>query len=192
MDSRKDQDFVFYCYGRKGYAKLTQQKHEIERYFHEPILEKIGFRDAASVAQALVAAFEKGSQGGGVDEVVLLYTEFVSMARFVATAMPFLPLTAIEETKDDAARKTFADYILEPSPQVIFDRLVPKYLETTVFSALIQSVTSEYASRRMAMKNATDAANDMVGRLKRTYNRVRQEGITKELLDIVGGAEALR
>jgi F-type H+-transporting ATPase subunit gamma len=82
--------------------------------------------------------------------------------------------------------------ILEPEPAVIFDRLVPRYLETRIYNALLESLTSEYASRRVSMKNATDAARTMQGALKRVYNKKRQENITKELLDIVGGAEALR
>ena len=82
--------------------------------------------------------------------------------------------------------------ILEPSVEALLDKLVPRYLETRIFNALLEAITSEYASRRMAMKNATDAATDMQALLKGVYNRKRQEGITKELLDIVGGAEALR
>ena len=74
----------------------------------------------------------------------------------------------------------------------IFDALVPRYLETRVFNALLESLTSEYASRRVSMKNATDAARSMGDALRKVYNRKRQETITKELLDIVGGAEALR
>ena len=80
----------------------------------------------------------------------------------------------------------------EPDAATIFDRLVPRYLETRVFNALLESLTSEYASRRVSMKNATDAAKEMGNVLKKIYNRKRQENITKELLDIVGGSEALR
>jgi F-type H+-transporting ATPase subunit gamma len=82
--------------------------------------------------------------------------------------------------------------ILEPDAESIFDNLIPRYLETRVYNTLVESLTSEYASRRFAMKNATDAANDMQKVLKGVYNRKRQEGITTDLLDIVGGAEALR
>ena len=84
------------------------------------------------------------------------------------------------------------DVILEPDAGTIFDHLVPRYLETTVYNALLESLTSEYASRRFAMKNATEAANDMQKALRGVYNRKRQENITKELLDIVGGAEAVK
>jgi F-type H+-transporting ATPase subunit gamma len=82
--------------------------------------------------------------------------------------------------------------LLEPDAAAIFDHLIPKYLETRVFNALLEALTSEYASRRFAMKNATDAADDMQSELRGIYNRRRQEKITKELLDIVGGAEAVK
>ena len=84
------------------------------------------------------------------------------------------------------------DYILEPDRGAILRDLLPRYLEVQVFNAMIQSLTSEFASRRISMKNATDAAGEMKETLTLTYNRARQESITTELLDIVGGAEALR
>ena len=84
------------------------------------------------------------------------------------------------------------DVILEPDAVTLLQKLLPRYLETRLFNALLEAITSEYASRRMSMKNATDAATDMQTLLKGQYNRQRQEGITKDLLDIVGGAEAVR
>ena len=96
-----------------------------------------------------------------------------------------------EEIGAGEEERSFGDVILEPDAQTLFEHLVPRYLETTVFNALLESLTSEYASRRVSMKNATEAANDMVGVLKGIYNRKRQESITKELLDIIGGAEAV-
>ena len=82
-------------------------------------------------------------------------------------------------------------YLLEPEPNQLFERLIPRYLETVVYDAMLESLASEYASRRMAMKGATDASTRMGKELKRIYNRARQESITKELLDIVGGASAV-
>ena len=81
---------------------------------------------------------------------------------------------------------------MEPDAETIFQAVIPRYLETRIYNSLLESLTSEYASRRFAMKNATDAADDMVKALKGVYNRKRQEGITKELLDIVGGTEAVK
>ena len=101
----------------------------------------------------------------------------------------FLPLEADGAESDASAG---GDLILEPDAETIFESLIPRYLEVRVYNALLEALTSEYASRRMSMKNATDAASDMIKMLKGQYNRLRQENITKDLLDIVGGAEALR
>ena len=100
--------------------------------------------------------------------------------------MPVAPPSGEDESASDG------DVILEPDAKTIFEHLVPRYLETRIYNALLEALTSEYASRRFSMKNATDAASDMQKVLKGQYNRLRQENITKELLDIVGGAEAVK
>ena len=116
----------------------------------------------------------------------------MSTARFQPTFEPLLPVTSIRLWGDDNIPSTVpSTYLLEPSADAIFEKLVPKYLETVVFDAMLQSLTSEHASRRMAMKGATDAASRMTKDLRRVYNRARQEKITKELLDIIGGAAAV-
>jgi F-type H+-transporting ATPase subunit gamma len=112
------------------------------------------------------------------------------MVRYVPRWIELLPI--LSETLVGGRQERSADVILEPDPGTIFDRLIPRYLETRIYNALIEAITSEYASRRVSMKNATEAAKDMQSALKLLYNRKRQETITKELLDIVGGAEALR
>ncbi|MDP6423860.1 MAG: FoF1 ATP synthase subunit gamma, partial [Planctomycetota bacterium] len=121
------------------------------------------------------------------------YTAFKTMTTYVPTIAPFLPLGQVgdEVGADGSGDNGVAEFLLEPSPERIFDMLIPKYLESRMFNALIESLTSEYASRRVSMKNATDSASEMVGDLKRLYNRARQERITKELLEIIGGAEAV-
>jgi len=176
----------FVCYGRKGFQYLNKAGYEVEHYFTEPPLEQIDYRGAARVARFLVEDF----LGGRCAQVRLLYTAFHSMVRYVPTWVDFLPVRAATLVGESAAPA--GDVILEPSAERIFEALVPLYLETRVYNALVEALTSEYASRRVSMKNATDAARDMQKALKSQYNRRRQEGITKELLDIVGGAEALR
>ncbi len=175
----------FAVYGKKGFQFLNKAGYTIEHYFSEPPLEQVDYRGAARVARWLSEAF----LGGKYREVKLLYTAFQSMVRYVPTWVDFLPLSGKAGAGEGASQ---GDVLLEPSPEVIFDALVPRYLETRVYNALIEALTSEYASRRVSMKNATDAARDMQKQLKSQYNRRRQEGITKDLLDIVGGAEALR
>jgi F-type H+-transporting ATPase subunit gamma len=103
-----------------------------------------------------------------------------------------IDLLPVQAASLGAGENVSGDVLLEPDPETIFDELVPRYLETRIYNALVEALTSEYASRRVSMKNATDAAGDMQTALKSRYNRLRQEGITKDLLDIVGGAEALR
>jgi F-type H+-transporting ATPase subunit gamma len=173
-------------YGKKGFQYLNRSGLEIELFFTEPPLEQLDFRAAARVARYLVEAFLEGRCA----EVKVLYTAFQSMVRYTPTWIDLLPLRATPHS--DAEAETAGDVILEPDARTIFEQLVPRYLETRVYNALVEALTSEYASRRVSMKNATDAAGDMQKALKGQYNRRRQEGITKDLLDIVGGAEALR
>jgi len=181
----------YYVVGRKGYQYLTRRGREVERFLVEPPLEKMDYRGAARIARLLTDAFLSGKYS----DVVVFYTAFESMVRYVPKSPQLLPINAsalLNDGKADKDGKSGGGMILEPEPAVIFDRLVPRYLETRIYNALLESLTSEYASRRVSMKNATDAARTMQGALKRVYNKKRQENITKELLDIVGGAEALR
>ena len=181
----------YYVVGRKGYQYLTRRGREVERFLVEPPLEKMDYRGAARIARLLTDAFLSGKYS----DVVVFYTAFESMVRYVPKSPQLLPINAsalLNDGKADKDGKLGGGMILEPEPAVIFDRLVPRYLETRIYNALLESLTSEYASRRVSMKNATDAARTMQGALKRVYNKKRQENITKELLDIVGGAEALR
>lgn len=184
----KDQDeskIDFYVYGRKGYQYLTKRGRKVERFLVEPPLEAIDFRTAASTAGVLEQAF----LGGRYSEVRILHTAFESMVRYTPRWVDFLPLRA-EALEEGTSVQS--DVILEPDAETIFARLVPGYLRTVAYNVLLESLTSEYASRRVSMKAATDAADDMQKVLRSKYNRVRQESITGELLDIVGGAEAVR
>ena len=181
-----DRKIKFFCYGRKGYAWLVRRGFEVERFFVEPPLDKANFTAAKVTGQALVDAWQQGA----VDEVVILYSRFQSMIRFVPSKLQFLPISSIAVGAD--AQKYELDFLLEPDAPTVFNRLMPRYLETVIFDAMLQALASEHASRRMAMKGATDAAVRMNKQLKKVYNRARQENITKELLDIVGGASAVQ
>ena len=177
----------FWVYGRKGYTWLTRRGFEVERFFVEPPLDKADFTSGKLVAEALVEAFTSGA----CDELSLFSTRFVSMAKFVPTEKQFLPIRTIA-VGDEAESGNFElDFLIEPDAATVFNALMPRYLETVIFDAMLQSLTSEHASRRMAMKGATDAAGRMKKDLKKIYNRARQESITKELLDIIGGASAV-
>ena len=177
----------FWVYGRKGYAWLQRRGFDVERFFVEPALDKADFASAKLVAQELVDAFTSGQ----VDEMCMFTTRFQSMVKFVPTDATFLPIKTIAVGDDAEQQKMELDFLIEPDATTVFNSLMPRYLETVVFDAMLQALTSEHASRRMAMKGATDAAGRMQKDLKKIYNRARQESITKELLDIVGGASAV-
>lgn len=176
----------FYVYGKKGYQYLSARHRRIERLFVEPVLEGIDYRGAARTARDLTEVFLSGKYAS----VRVLSTAFESMVRYIPRWIDLLPIQSQSLVGETAVER--GDVILEPDAETIFDKLVPRYLETRVYNALIEAITSEYASRRVSMKNATEAAKDMQSALKLIYNRKRQETITKELLDIVGGVEAIR
>jgi F-type H+-transporting ATPase subunit gamma len=181
---RKGTPISWYVYGRKGYQYLLRRGREVEHFVVEPPLEKVDYRAAAHTAKMLTEAFLSGR----FREVVIFYTAFESVVRYVPTVVQLLP---VEKPAIEPGMAS-TDVILEPDAATIFALLVPRYIETRIYNALLESLTSEYASRRVSMKAATDAARDMGKVLKGIYNRKRQENITKELLDIVGGVEALR
>jgi F-type H+-transporting ATPase subunit gamma len=122
------------------------------------------------------------------DEVMLIYNEFRSALVQKVSASRLLPLSSMEAGTEE----TGAEFLYEPSQQAIFDMLLPKNIEIQIFRALLESQASEEAARMTAMENATKAADDMIASLTLKYNKARQSNITKELMDIVGGVEALK
>ena len=176
----------FFVYGRKGAQYLTKRGYSVKQFITDPPMEEIDYRNAALTGRMLVDAFTSGEYC----DVHIAFTAFESMVKYVPQIAAFLPLTpeSLGGSEDDGS----SDAIMEPDAESIFEALVPRYLETRIYNGLLEALTSEYASRRFAMKNATDAASDMQKELKGIYNRKRQEGITKELLDIVGGSEAVK
>jgi F-type H+-transporting ATPase subunit gamma len=174
----------YFVYGRKAFQYMDKRGFDIDKVLTDPPLESIDYRNAAITARMLVREFEAGTYTG----VSMLYSAFESMAKYVPTWVQLLP---IEASALPGGGSATGDVLLEPDPVTVFDQLVPRYLETRIYNALLEALTSEYASRRFAMKNATDAATDMQKALRGVYNRKRQETITKELLDIVGGAAAV-
>jgi F-type H+-transporting ATPase subunit gamma len=144
------------------------------------------YEDARTVAQFVTERFESGEY----DQVELIYTQFLSVGTQRVAVRRFMPLdpTSIEAASVGGPT---ADYEFEPSPELILERLLPRYAEARLFAALLDASASEHASRQRAMKSATDNAEDLITRLSRVMNRARQDSITTEIMEIIGGAESL-
>ncbi len=128
-----------------------------------------------------------------VDEVTVVYNAFKSMVSQTITMAKLLPLAPIEEGEEESAPESEAvDFIYEPSMEAIFDKLIPRNVDIQIYRALLESSASEEAARMSAMENATQSCDEMVGKLTLQYNKARQASITGELMDIVGGVEALK
>jgi len=146
--------------------------------------------NAEGITQTLFEAFSRPAEDGGVDEIDIVYTEFVSMLTQNAVVHRIIPLV-IEETSEESASGPIPLYEFEPSPQAVLDALLPWYVESRIYIALLESAASEIAARRRAMKSATDNAHDLLEGFTREANKARQAEITQEISEIVGGADAL-
>jgi F-type H+-transporting ATPase subunit gamma len=146
------------------------------------------YRDAQQIATTLLEAYN--AEDGGVDEIHLVSTEFISMLTQRPVARRLLPLQ-IEETDEPSPHGPLPQYEFEPSPPEVLDALMPQYVASLIFYAMLESAAAELASRRRAMKAATDNAGDLLESLTRQANNARQAEITQEISEIVGGANAL-
>jgi F-type H+-transporting ATPase subunit gamma len=146
-------------------------------------------QNAREITAELLQAFERPVADGGVDEIHVVHTEFVSMLTQRPVVRRLLPLE-IEETTE-APPGPIPVYEFEPSPEVVLDALLPWYVESRIFASLLDAAAAEIAARRRAMKSATDNANDLLDQLTREANKARQAEITQEISEIVGGANAL-
>jgi F-type H+-transporting ATPase subunit gamma len=176
--------------GRKGRDLLIRRgKKVIADFSNLPAAPS--FADVSAIGRLAVDDFKNGV----VDEVYLVYTSFVNMGRQVATVKKLLPLELGGEGRvQDFEHKSngpAAAYEYEPDKRGILDEIIPRFTALQVYQAILESQASEHAARMIAMRNATDNAKELVGALQLAYNKVRQQGITNDILDIVGGAEAL-
>jgi len=193
MDAKAGEgvDISFTNFGKRGRDRCRKNKFTIERQYIGVVGTRIGFNVASKAGQELVEAYLAGTY----DEVYVVYSEFVSMARQVPIVKQLLPIPAIvaeEEEEQDADAPYMAEHICEPSAEELLGHLLPRSVHVQLFSALLETSTSEHAARMAAMDNATKACDDMLDDLTLIYNKARQAAITAELMDIVGGAEALK
>jgi len=184
-----------YVSGRKGEAYFKFRQRSIVQAW-------TGFSDqptydvAAEIGAALIAAFladaeDSESDVEAVDEVHVVYTRFRSMLIQEPTAVRLLPLEVVEGTEAPDKADLLPLYEFEPSPSEVLDSLLPRYVQSRIFFALLQAAASELAARQKAMKSATDNADELIKKYKRIANQARQAGITQEISEIVGGVNAL-
>ena len=184
---------VPFLVGRKAVSFYRFRGRDVSHQW-SGFTEQPSYDDAKAVADALIAAFRAGGEGEtedggrGVDEIHIVYTEFVSLASQKAVAKRMLPL--VIEYTDDAPEDT-AQFDFEPSAEGVLDALLPRYIEARIFAAMLEAAASEQAARQRAMKSATDNADELIKSLTRDANSARQAEITQEIMEIVGGAEAL-
>jgi F-type H+-transporting ATPase subunit gamma len=186
-----DVAFSFSNFGKKGRDWCRKENLQIDNEYLGVVGTRIGFHVASTTGKTLVDAFISDMY----DEVYIIYAEFASMARQVPVLQQLLPIPPIETDETEESTPTGAylpEHICEPSTDALLGDMLPKNVYVQIYSALLETSTSEHAARMLAMDNATKACNDFLENLTLIFNKARQAAITAELMDIVGGAEALK
>jgi len=179
-DNYSDKQIEILTIGKKGYDLLSKKYKIVNK--HNEIYDDLTFDNVAIVAEKIMNLFALGQY----DKVELVYNQFKNAATQIATIEQFLPIEPLKGTL-----KVTTDYIFEPSKAEIVLELIPKSLKTQLYKAIRDSFASEHGARMTAMHKATDNATELRDDLKLSYNKARQAAITNEILEIVGGAEAL-
>ncbi|MCZ6775526.1 MAG: ATP synthase F1 subunit gamma [Ignavibacteria bacterium] len=174
-----------FCVGRKGFEFFSRRQYNVAGK-HIGVYNNLVFGQAQMIARQLVDGYMKEE----FDKVEVIYNEFKSVAQQRIVIDQFLPVSVSSE--DAALAKGSVNYIYEPNPIEIVNALLPKHLDFQMWRVLLESNASEQGARMAAMDNATENANEMISMLQLAYNKARQASITKELLEVVGGAEALK
>lgn len=172
--------------GRKGRDYFQRRSAPVKEYFGG-VWEKLDLDQARRIAKAILAPFARGH----VDAIYLVYNEFKSAMTQKVVCDSLFPLRAFESDEEPTEFATPTEFIYEPSKEVLLSVLVPMYVEVTLLRSLYESIASELGARMTAMDSATKNAKEMIGLLTLQYNRARQAAITTELMEIIGGAEAL-
>ncbi|GAB1337856.1 F0F1 ATP synthase subunit gamma [Streptomyces sp. E-15] len=180
-----------YIVGRRGVAHYNFRERTVAESW-TGFTDEPTYADAKKVAAPLIEAIEKDTAEGGVDELHIVFTEFVSMMTQTALDARLLPLRLDEVAEETAPQGEILPlYDFEPSAEDVLDALLPRYVESRIYNALLQSAASKHAATRRAMKSATDNAGELINTLSRLANAARQAEITQEISEIVGGASAL-
>lgn len=180
-----DKEFTFICVGKKGYEFVRRHGYDIlEKYI--TFSGKITYDDAIEIGNNAAKMFNEDK----IDELYVLYNEFRSVAYQVAKAKKILPLDF--DMPEEQDNESVIDYLYEPSADALVKEIIPRFINFTVYSCLLESIAGEHGARMAAMDNATRNAGEMIKKLTLNYNKARQAAITTEILDIVNGAEALK
>lgn len=193
FNEKKEQniEISFTNFGKKGRNWARKDKIPIVNEYIGIVGGKFDFSIASTAGRILIDGFLEGIY----DEVYVIYSEFISMARQSPVVKKLLPIPPIETEETGLEKEEtpyMAEHICEPSSEELLREMLPRNVYVQLYSALLETSTSEHAARMSAMDNATNACNDMLENLTLVYNKVRQAAITAELMDIVGGAEALK
>ncbi len=185
-----EKEIIPFLSGRKGIAYYTFRQREIAQSWSGDS-DAPSFARAREIADALIEKFLTPTEEGGVDEIHIVFTRFVSMLTQRPDVIRLLPLEVVEGEEPPAADDVLPLYEFEPSAEEVLDGLLPKYVASRIHYCMLQAAASELASRQRAMKSATDNAQDLIESLTRQFNQARQAQITQEISEIVGGASAL-
>jgi F-type H+-transporting ATPase subunit gamma len=185
-DQHQGRDYSLLLVGRKAESYFRYRDYRIDGAF-TGFSDRPSYEDARPVGAAATAAF----LGEDVDAVEIVYTKFVTVGTQVVVQETLMPISRADVLEETSGQPRAA-YEFEPGADEILDLLLPRYVDAKVYAALLNGAASEHAARQRAMKSATDNAEDLITSLSRSMNRARQDAITTEIMEIVGGAEALR
>jgi F-type H+-transporting ATPase subunit gamma len=183
-------DVTYFLVGRKAIAYFAFRNRASERVWTGGT-DQPQFETAKEIGDALLSTFLRDFEDGGVDEIHIVYNRFVSMVTQVPEVVRLLPLEVVEGIEEPAADQALPLYEFEPEVETVLDGLLPVYIESRLFNAMLQSAASEHASRQKAMKSASDNADKLITDFTRLSNNARQSEITQQISEIVGGADAL-
>jgi F-type H+-transporting ATPase subunit gamma len=182
LDQRRNYNLSLHLVGRKGVDYFKKRKYIITHQYPN-IFRQVRLEDAKQITAETIRAYTEGN----LDAIYIVYNEFKSMLAQRIVLKRLLPL---EKLPEPTAAETL-DYIYEPDPETIFDKLLPHYLLVQIYQAMLESSAAEHAARMAAMDSATKNAKEMIDSLTLTMNKIRQAAITKEIIEVVSGAEGL-
>lgn len=183
-------DVAYFLVGRKANAYFSFRRRTPERVWTGGTDAPV-FETAREIGEAILESFLRDASEGGVDEIHIVYNRFVNMVSQVPEVVRVLPLEIVEGVEEPGDAQVLPLYEFEPDAEKVLDSLLPVYIESRIYNAMLQSAASEHASRQRAMKSASDNADKLIREYTRLANNARQSEITQQISEIVGGADAL-